>query len=109
MCPKCKINIWELYEGGHAGVKRLIPKDGRCTVPDPIDTDDWNVAMEWQRKYRPGYAIFRDIYMAMQKSAEPMHLYVIWKWIACMCEKEEAKIRIIAAILVAGVKDGNSK
>ena len=77
-----------------------------CPVPDPI-TIDWNTAMEWQRKYRPDYAIFRDIYMAMHKSAEPWHIYLhtVWKWIANMCEVKEGRIRLIAAAMAAGRKE----
>ena len=89
--------------------KRLIITSGghqfkpECPVPAPI-VIDWNTAMEWQRKYRPGYSIFKDIYMVVKKSAEPMHLYVIWKWIANMCDVEEARIRLIAAALAEGAK-----
>lgn len=91
MCRKCN-NKFTWYEHQHES----------CPDPDPIDINDWNVAMEWQRKYRADYAIFRDIYMVVKKSAEPIHLYVIWKWIANMCEPEEAKIRLIAAASAAG-------
>ena len=111
---------WEHRNGGHGGEIRCNKcfakcdeQDNKCEyhfkpclVPDPI-TIDWNTAMEWFRKYRPDYAIFRDIYMAMHKSAEPWHIYLhtVWKWIANMCEVKEARIRLIAAAMAAERKE----
>ncbi len=57
-CAKCGDKIYQVWEGGHAGVKRLAPKIDNCSVPDPIKTEGpeaWGVAMEWFRKAATEY------------------------------------------------------
>ena len=52
-CAKCDDKIYQVWEGGHAGVKRLAPRPDSCSVPDRI-TIDSNTAMKERDKATSG-------------------------------------------------------
>ncbi len=66
-CHKCIENLSHKYISGVPG-RTVYSSDEPCSVPDPIDTEDWKVAMEWRDRCveKCGARKFRD---AMRKVA----------------------------------------
>ena len=93
-CSRCK------------GECNLIATPQFCSTPDPIDTKDWNVAMEWRDKcqHMRFYQAMKEILSQIVKDHPSEYVcgidYGIW-----VTTKAQSKDYLRAAALVQGAKE----
>lgn len=100
VCPKCNRHKYTRQNGK--------PKATPCSVPDPIDSEDWNVAKCWQGKCT--IRVFeKHVTDVIRVSTCTPGLSVIdaMRVLSLMCRPVDAKIPLIAAAMaVERNKDG---
>lgn len=67
-CRKCEVFGKDMVDGNFTD----------CTVPDPINVNDWNVAMAWRQQLYP--AVIREIWM------QEDDVFGMWKWWAIFAQ-----------------------
>ncbi len=100
-CIKC--NEEHFYFCQEAGQTRIT--ETSCTIPDPIDVTDWNVAMEWRDKI-----VTQGTEFQVQYGRAMMNIYFIeirekggWENnIGWQITRAQPRHYIIAAILAVG-------
>lgn len=92
VCSKCDgvpAEFTGVYVNGVPG-RTIYESDELCPVPDPIDTEDWNVAMEWIREYAgkgillymkkmfdwSGYELEMTLHYWLISKAQPRHYLI---------------------------------
>ncbi len=88
-CTKCDRVVWP--EKGQL-------ENSKCPVPDPIDAEDWNVAMVWFRKMpktKESVAVLRKLYRIRTGGRARLD-YTVVRW---LLELADAKDLVIAACM----------
>lgn len=103
MCLSCEKCGERLAKPGRHGFMWREKDEGPCTIPDPIDVTDWNVAMEWRDKALASDRTEDECYKfigameAIWKSGEMELCYDQW-----LLWEAQPRHYLIAAILAVG-------